>query len=169
MNPTFEAYIKRMLAFVGEDDPMDILTEAPAQLSALVTSIGAEVRTRRPDARTWSINQIAAHMADTELVSGYRLRMILSLDGVPLQPFNQDHWAETFKYEACDALESARLYSAYRHGTLRVLRLADPVRFDHHGKHPERGIETVHHLLRLYAGHDRNHLSQIQQIVEATS
>jgi hypothetical protein len=169
MNPAFEAYIERMLAFVGNDDPMNILAEAPAHLSALVSSVGAAARARRPDARTWSINQVAAHMADTELVSGYRLRMILTVDGVPLQAFDQDHWAETFDYDACDALESARLYAAYRHGTLRALRLVDPVRFDNHGRHPERGIETVHHLLRLYAGHDRNHLAQIQRIVENSS
>jgi hypothetical protein len=32
--------------------------------------------------------------------------------------------------------------------------------------HEERGKETVRHLLRLYAGHDLNHLQQIGRILD---
>jgi hypothetical protein len=74
-------------------------------------------------------------------------------------------WARTFNYAQCDATESARLFAAYREGTLRVLGLVDRARFDNHGVHAERGVETIHHLMRLYAGHDRNHLLQIEQLV----
>jgi hypothetical protein len=31
--------------------------------------------------------------------------------------------------------------------------------------HSERGQETIEHIVRMYAGHDLNHLQQIQNIV----
>ena len=33
------------------------------------------------------------------------------------------------------------------------------------GVHAERGQETVRHLLRLYAGHDVNHLQQVVRLL----
>jgi hypothetical protein len=48
---------------------------------------------------------------------------------------------------------------------LRVLGLVDQKLFDNYGMHAERGRESVRHLLRFYAGHDRNHLRQIERII----
>lgn len=165
MDATPQAYITRMLSFVGDDDPMTILTDTPLRLSDLIATVDKDHRARRPEPTRWSINEIVAHMADAELVTGYRLRMILASNATPLQAFDQDVWASTFRYEACDAVESAHLFAAYRSGTLRVLGLVDQALFDNHGVHAERGHESVRHLLRFYAGHDRNHLQQIERII----
>ncbi len=165
MDATTQTYIARMFSLVGDDDPMMILTDTPLRLSDLVTTAGKEVRARRPEPARWSINEIVAHMADTELVMGFRLRMILASDGTPIQPFDQDVWASAFHYDACDAAESAHLMAAYRFGTLRVLGLVDQALYDHHGIHAERGRESVRHVLKFLAGHDRNHLAQIERIV----
>lgn len=166
MDATPQDYITRMLSFVGpDDDPMTILADTPLRLSDLIANADAGMLAQRPEPSRWSINEIVAHMADTELVSGYRLRMILASDGTTLQPFDQDVWASTFRYADCPAAESAHLFAAYRTGTLRLLGLADDSLFDNHGIHAERGRETVRHLLRFYAGHDRNHLEQIEKIV----
>lgn len=168
MDATPQAYIARMFSFVGDDDPMTILTDTPQRLSGLVATTEAAQRTRRPEPARWSINEIVAHMADAELVLGYRLRMILASNGTQIQAFDQDMWASTFRYEACDAAESAHLLAAYRFGTLRVLGLVDKTLFDNHGMHVERGRESVRHILKFMAGHDRNHLAQIERIVVGT-
>lgn len=160
-----QPYISRILGFVGDDDPMQILTSTPARLTSLVARADRPTRARKPAPSRWSIDEIAAHLADAELVGGYRLRMIAATNGTPIQAFDQDQWAATFNYAACDAEESARLFAAHRTGTLRMLAQLSPERFDHHGVHQERGIETIRHLMRLYAGHDRNHLAQIEAIL----
>lgn len=165
MYRTPQEYIDRMLSFVGNDDPMTILADTPLRLSDLIGAADPEFLVRRPSPTRWSINQITAHMADTELVSGYRLRMILASNGTPIQAFDQDTWASTFRYETCAAGESARLFAAYRSGTLQMLALVDPALYDNFGVHAERGRESIRHLLRLYAGHDRNHLEQIERII----
>lgn len=165
MYATPQTYIARMLEFVGSDDPMTILQDTPLRLVDLVEATDAAARARQPAPGRWSINEIVAHMADAELVAGYRLRMILTANGTSLQPFDQDLWASTFRYNTCDATESARLFAAYRAGTLRVLGLVDRALLDNYGEHAERGRETIPHLLRFYAGHDRNHLEQVERII----
>ena len=53
--------------------------------------------TRAPAPGKWSIAQIVAHLADTEVVFAYRLRMILSRDGTEIQAFDQEKWAEVVR------------------------------------------------------------------------
>jgi hypothetical protein len=38
--------------------------------------------------------------------------------------------------------------------------------WENYGMHQERGKESIAHLVRLYAGHDLNHLGQMEKIVE---
>jgi hypothetical protein len=165
MDASPQDYIARMLSLVGDDDPMIILADTPLRLSDLIMTVDADLRGKRPAPGRWSINEIVAHMADAELVTGYRLRMILAASGTPIQAFDQDVWAARFHYEACDAAESAHLFAAYRSGTLRLLGRVDASLFDNYGMHEERGRESVRHLLRFYAGHDRNHLAQIERSI----
>lgn len=162
-----QSYIDRMLAFVGDDDPMAILADTPLRLTDLIAGADDVLCGWRPEPSRWSINEIAAHMADAELVAGYRIRMILASDGVAIQAFDQDAWASRFRYETTNAAESARLFAALRTGTLRLLERVDPALLDNHGMHAERGRETVRHLIRFFAGHDRNHLQQIERILVA--
>jgi hypothetical protein len=168
MDATPQDYIARMLSFVGDDDPMTILADTPLRLSDLIMTVDPYLRARRPAPARWSVNEIVAHMADAELVTGYRLRMILTSNGTPIQAFDQDAWAARFHYEASDATQSAHLFAAYRSGTLNVLGRVDETLFDNYGVHEERGRESVRHLLRFYAGHDRNHLAQIERIIGGT-
>jgi hypothetical protein len=41
----------------------------------------------------------------------------------------------------------------------------DPALHANHSLHAERGKETIEHLVRLYAGHDLNHLAQVERLV----
>jgi tRNA-binding protein len=154
-----------LLALVGDQNPREILAATPAAVAALIAGTSVETRSVRPAPGRWSLNEIVAHLADSELVAGYRLRMIASANGTPLQAFDQDRWASALDYRACDAAESTQLFTAYRRGTLRMLSRLAPELMGNHGLHEERGVETIEHLIRLYAGHDRNHLQQIERLL----
>jgi hypothetical protein len=84
---------------------------------------------------------------------------------VPLQAFDQNRWAEAFKYEEAPVPDSLELFEASRRANLRLLRAVDPAALGHHGMHAERGRETISHLVRLNAGHDLNHIRQIEQLL----
>ena len=59
-----------------------------------------------------------------------------------------------------------RPFTAARNSLLSLLRRVDPERRLHHGLHAERGKETIGHLVQLYAGHDINHLKQIEGMLQ---
>ena len=167
VNETAQTYTQRILSNVGTRDPLTVLSTTSGQLRELTAGLSREQLFRTPEAGRWSIAQILAHLADAEIAGAWRFRSVLAQDGVPLAPFDQDAWAGAFKYEQVDPSASIELFTANRTATLALLRRVDPVRHRHHGMHAERGQETIEHMIRLYAGHDLNHLQQIERLVAA--
>jgi hypothetical protein len=169
MKETAQQYISRILAFSEDKDPITVLGTTADRLTTLVNSTPIERWDRRPAPDVWTPRQVLAHLADVEIVTGWRMRSILATDGVPLQPFDQSDWGLAFKYSAADIGESLATFSALRAGLLSLLTRVDGVRLEHHGMHGERGRETITHLLKLCAGHDLNHLGQIETRLKDTA
>src|SRR4029077_3719313 len=48
---------------------------------------------------------------------------------------------------------------------LDLVRGLSDEELERYGMHVERGKETIRHLLSLYAGHDLNHLAQIERLI----
>jgi len=165
MSETAEQYIERILKHAEGLDGLAVLTETPARLESLVRSTPPDRWRRRAAPGRWSAGEVLAHLADVEIVTGWRVRSILASDGVSLQPFDQDAWAEAFKYGDVDPAEALATFTATRASLLALLRRVDPARRQHHGLHAERGKEPIEHLIRLYAGHDLNHLKQIEALL----
>jgi hypothetical protein len=158
-------YTRRILSYVEGKDPFAVLETTPDRLRTIVRATPPATLRRQPAPGKWSPAQIIAHLADSEIVASYRIRMILAHNGVDIQAFDQDEWAANLAYEAADPEESVDLFDATRVANLRLLRRVDPRLHENYGLHAERGRETVSHLIRLYAGHDLNHLGQIERLL----
>lgn len=158
-------YIRAVLDLLGDRDPMEVLRETPILLaSSLARATPAEIA--RPEAPgKWSVGQVIAHLADSELVWGYRLRRVLAEDRPVLQGYDQDLWADRLDYPDADPKESLERFAVLRKSHLDLLTRFLPGANDRAGVHPERGEETVGHLIGLYAGHDLAHLRQIARIL----
>ena len=52
-----------------------------------------------------------------------------------------------------------------REANLALLKSLTPEQWKHYGIHSERGQETLEHIVRMTAGHDINHLQQIERIL----
>jgi len=165
MAETAEEYIARILNNSEGQDGLAVLGQTTDRLKALLDSSTSENWRRRPGPGRWSAAEVLAHLADAELVAAWRVRSILASNGTPLQAFDQDVWASAFKYGEIDPAESLQTFSAARASLLSLLARVDPSRHAHHGLHAERGKETITHLIQLYAGHDINHLKQIEALV----
>src|SRR5688500_14004876 len=162
---TPQQYIARLLANVENKDAWMVLESTPSRLRDLTAGRRREEITRQPAPGRWSVLEIVTHLADAEVVGAWRFRSVLAADGAPLQAFDQNVWAAAFRYPDSDLAESLDLFQANRRATLSLLRRVDPALHSHHGVHAERGRETITHLIRLYAGHDLNHLAQIEQLL----
>src|SRR6185503_20765770 len=83
------AYVTAVLGLLGDRNPSDVLREMPAALSRAIDGLSPE-QLRRPEAPgKWSINVILQHLADSELVGNWRMRLIAAQDRPPLTGYDQ--------------------------------------------------------------------------------
>jgi hypothetical protein len=165
VNETFQEYGARILSLSAGKDPDAVLAQTPGRIGALVAGRSAQDLRWTTSPARWSIAQIVAHLADAEVVAAYRFRMILAAPGTPIQAFDQNDWAREMSYATRDATASLALFTALRTSLLDLVGGLDDEKLDRFGVHAERGKESVRHLLSLYAGHDLNHLAQIERLI----
>jgi uncharacterized damage-inducible protein DinB len=168
MQETPQQYIQRILGFIDGKDPLQVQRDTPKKLQKLVKPLSKKQLMQRPEPDKWSIAEILAHLADAELVGGWRMRLILGNNGVSLQPFDQDVWAETFAYAKRDPAASLETFRVLRENNLAMLKALPKNLWENHGMHQERGKETLTHIVRMFAGHDLNHLGQVEQIAKSS-
>jgi hypothetical protein len=113
--------------------------------------------------------QVIQHLADSDLIAGYRTRMMLSADRPPLPGYDQDHWAGEFRYDQVPLSLALNQLRALRATNLHLWKQLTPEQLNRIGLHAERGAESVSHLLRLMGAHDLVHRRQIDRILAATS
>ena len=164
MQETPQQYMQRILGYIDGKDPLQVQRETPKKLQKLVKPLSKKQLAQRPEPGKWSIAEILAHLADTELVGGWRMRLILGSNGVSIQPFDQDVWAETLGYSRRDAKVSLETFRVLREANLAMLKSLPKDLWENYGMHQERGKETIAHIVRMFAGHDLNHLGQVERI-----
>ena len=158
------AYKANILRYQAGADFLALQEAAPEKLASLTGGLSAEELVRRPARDKWSIQEIAAHLADDELVGAYRIRMILSAPGTAIQAFDQDIWARTGRYGGTETTASVEMFRILRQANLALLRSLTPAEWNLHGIHAERGAESIRDIAMYYAGHDLNHFEQIEAI-----
>jgi hypothetical protein len=163
------AYVGAILDLLGDKDPMTVLRATPGALQKVVESTPREVLARPEAPGKWSMLHVLAHLADSDLVWGWRLRLILAQDRPPLTGYDQDAWAGRLGYEDSDARDSVAMFSILRKTNLRLISRASTDDMQRVGVHVERGEESLAHHLKLYAGHDLLHLNQLDRIRQAVS
>jgi hypothetical protein len=163
------AYIQAILDLLGERDPMAVLSETPPALSRAIEGLSPQQLGQPERSGKWSIVQILQHLADSELVSSWRIRLILAQDRPPLTGYDQDLWADRLQYHQSDPSHAMELFMVLRRANVALLGRVSPSDLRRVGVHVERGEESVEHLRRLIAGHDLLHLRQIARVRAAVT
>lgn len=162
-----ERYTAAVLELLGDADPFEILATTVSWCESEVSDLTDEQLSRPEAPGKWSVIEILRHLADSELVWGYRLRKVLAEDRPRLTGFDQDLWAERLNYAASSWRESLGAFRALREGHLGLLANASEADLDRVAVHSERGEESVRHMILLYAGHDLVHRNQIRRVRSA--
>jgi DinB superfamily len=165
MKETTQEYIQRMLGNIQGLEPLEVQAATAKRLERLIKGVPGTKLRKRPAPDKWSVAEILAHLADTEIVGAWRIRSILGAPGTPIQAFDQDKWVEAGHYERRDTRKCVEQFRALREANLALLKSLTPEQWKFHGMHAERGEETIEHIVRMYAGHDVNHLGQIERIL----
>jgi hypothetical protein len=120
---------------------------------------------KRPAPEKWSVAEIVAHLADVEIVVGWRVRSVLGAPGTPIQAYDQDAWVRAGQYAKRDPRKSLEQFRVLRETNLALYKMLSPEQWKHHGVHAERGEESVERIVQMLAGHDINHIEQIERIL----
>jgi uncharacterized damage-inducible protein DinB len=148
--------------FLGDSEPLPILTTTVERLRGLTDSLSAAQIDRPPAQGKWSICQILSHLADSEVVFSFRLRQTLAEEHHIIQPFDQDRWAE--RYTACAFKTAFALFESSRNWNLRLLTTITEEDRHRPVTHPERGTMNFWTIVETMAGHDINHLLQVEKL-----
>jgi DinB superfamily len=158
-------YVKALLDVLGSRDTLEVLSELVPWLTARLRGV-AEPVLRRPEAPgKWSVIEVIQHLADSDLVAGFRTRMVLSEERPPLQGYDQDRWASEFRYREVPLPLALDQLRALRAANLHLWKQLTAEQLERTGLHAERGPETVGHILRLMGAHDLVHRRQIDRIL----
>jgi len=149
-------------SFVGARDPLEVTRATPARLEKLLQAVGPKKSADAPAPGKWSVRDILCHLADCEVVFAFRLRQALAEDHHVIQPFDQDKWAATYAHY--DAPAALAIFSAVRQWNLALLSGLQAGDFDKPLNHPERGDMTLRVVVETMAGHDLNHLQQVEAL-----
>jgi len=167
MQETPQQYTQRISGYVRGKDPLRVQRATPARLKKIVSRLSRKQMHRRPGPGKWSIAEILAHLADAELVGSWRIRLILTQNGAPIQAYDQNAWAATFGYERRDPRVSLETFRALRESNLSLLTSTPKKLWENYGVHQERGKESVARIVQMFAGHDLNHLQQVESMAKA--
>jgi DinB superfamily len=156
------SYRDRILGLLGERNPVESLPATAGRVEAAARKLGEAGLSRSYGPGKWTGKQILAHLADCELAIGFRIRQILAEEGHRTQPFDEASWAR--RYENVDQEAALASFLALRKWNLALLRSLGPADLDREAFHPERGPEKLGTVVRLLAGHDFNHLAQLERL-----
>jgi hypothetical protein len=165
VNETVQNYVDRILGYTQGQKPLKVQAATASTLARLVKDVSPSKLRKRPTPEQWSVVEILAHLADSEVVCGWRLRAILGAPGTPIGAYDQNAWNVAGHYATRDPRQCIEQFRAVRKANLSLLNSLTPDQWKQYGMHEERGKETVEHIVGLIAGHDLNHVQQIRHIL----
>jgi hypothetical protein len=99
MNETPKQYTERILRYMEGKQPLAVQAATAEKLERLIQGVPPSKLSERSAADKWSVSEIVAHLADAEIVTGFRMRMILGAPGAPIAAYDQDAWVTSGHYE----------------------------------------------------------------------
>ena len=144
---------------------LEAAERSPDDVERAVAGLSDAVLRYKPAPNKWCILEILAHLADIEIVYGYRMRQMLADKEPVIAPIDQDDWANNLRYIERPPAESLELYRAGRNANMRLLRQVGLANLDKGAYHPERkATVTVRDAMEMLLGHGPNHLAQIERL-----
>ncbi len=130
--------------------------------AALTGAAGSEVDFA-PQGK-WSVRQIMAHLADSEIVGAMRFRQVVAENEPKLQAYDQEAWADRLDYPKRKPSHSLETFRRLRSENYELLAGLPEEVFARKGLHSERGPVSLLELVRLYADHAEKHGQQVRAV-----
>ena len=164
MEETPQQYSKRLLDNVADKEPLEVMDSTIAKLQAVSQQLrnGRWNNRLKPDG--WTAARILSHLAEGEIVFAYRIRRALNSSGQSIEAYDQNDWVQNANYLHEDPELALTLFQTVRRANIARLKTLNPEQWERFGIHSERGNESIRRMAHLAAGHDINHLKQLESI-----
>ena len=135
---------------------------AEAVRKAVAEAEAAGALDRRPAPGEWTAREVVHHLADSEMTSAVRLRLLIAEDSPSIRAYDEKEFARRLHYDRAvdadlDAMEAARRSS------LQLVEALTDDEWQRQGVHEESGAYSVEGWLEIYAAHPYDHAAQIRQ------
>src|SRR4051812_27391036 len=152
-------------SFLGSSNPIAVIEETSRRLAEIVSrlSTGSHLEWR-PAPGKWNALEVLCHLAECEVALAFRRRQALAETNHVMQPFDQEKWAGM--YGGLSARAALSAFSSLREWDLALVQNTPADAMGKKCTHPERGDMTFRTIVETMAGHDINHLKQLDAIVE---
>ena len=129
--------------------------------AALEAITDAELEAREAPGE-WSPREIVHHLADSEMTSAIRLRLLIAQDAPTILGYDQEAFVRNL-YPDRPIAPSLAAFEAARAATAPILRRLGEEQWRRTGTHSESGSYTVEDWLRIYGVHAHDHADQIRR------
>lgn len=137
---------------------IDRYARGPSVLAYAVEGLAEAHAQARPGPGVWSIAELAAHLADSDMVASDRMKRVIAEDDPILQPYDETAWINRLAGRDAPIADSVAIFAANRRWTERILRNCSEADFARAGHHAEQGRITLAELLVVYVNHLDHHL-----------
>ena len=124
-----------------------------------ITAAGLEGREAPGE---WSPREIVHHLADSEMTSAVRLRLLIAQDAPTIIGYDQEEFVRNL-FPDRPIEPSLAAFGAARAATAPILRRLGEEQRERAGTHSESGRYTVEDWLRIYGVHAHDHADQIRR------
>jgi len=133
-------------------------------VAAVITGAAGAELDFAPSPEKWSIRQILAHLADSEIVCSDRFRRVIAENNPTLAGYDQDAWTAHLNYKRRKTADSLDLFRRLRQENYELMKDLPEEVFARTGTHTERGSMTLLQLVAYDAEHHEKHAQQLQEL-----
>jgi uncharacterized damage-inducible protein DinB len=146
---------------------IDLYESGGSKVQRAITGLSSEdlLWLPPPDSQVgrWSIQQIAIHLMDSDLIWVNRMKSIIAEDHPTILGYDESKFAANLFYEAQNAESSIGLMDLNRRQFTKVLRKLPDSSFSRTGLHNERGSITLGQSVQWMVEHVDHHLGFISK------
>jgi hypothetical protein len=132
------------------------------EVAAALEGASEEELDARPAPEKWTAREIVHHLADSEMTSAIRLRLLVAEENATIRAYDEKSFAARLHYDRPIA-SSLLAFQAARLATGDLLDKMTDAEFAKTGTHPEHGAYGVERWLEIYAEHAHKHADQIRR------
>jgi len=146
--------------YVGDQNPVDLLTTTLEEYRDAAALLSSDSWNQPWAPHKWTLREIMVHVAQWEMIFGYRLACGVATPGFSIQPADQDKLMTRIAH--IDGPTAFAAFEGARRMNIALIQgfSADDRRVEI--RHPEYGPVTPQDLITQMAGHGIHHLKQIR-------